>query len=155
KGEHAHIRSKHLWQRTSKNRKFVGQLARQERRHHFLQRTRNREVKSGQNRALRRNFVTSADDSEPLPACDPNEPYQMGSTQRFYEDIPALLAETRDDPAMTDFLFNLKNHCLQRILGNDSTGDFTDLDRQHLTFVSNRIYKHKYLRVNYTSYDLR
>ncbi|THV06114.1 hypothetical protein K435DRAFT_849214 [Dendrothele bispora CBS 962.96] len=154
-GEHAHIRSKHLWQRTSKNRKFVGQLARQERRHHFLQRTRNREVKSGQNRALRRNFVTSANDSEPLPACDPNEPYQMGSTQRFYEDIPALLAETRDDPAMTDFLFNLKNHCLQRILGNDSTGDFTDLDCQHLTFVSNRIYKHKYLRVNYTSYDLR
>ncbi|KAK7444353.1 hypothetical protein VKT23_015366 [Stygiomarasmius scandens] len=151
-GEHAHIRSKHLWERTSKNRNFVGQLARQERRHHFM---RKRVAKCGQTRPLRQNFATKAEDSEPLPACDPNQPYQMASGQRFYEDIPTLLASTKDDPATKNFISDLKNHCLQRILNTESDTEFTDEDRRNLTFVANRLYKHKYLRVNFTTYDLR
>ncbi|THU95728.1 hypothetical protein K435DRAFT_966260 [Dendrothele bispora CBS 962.96] len=151
-GEHAHIRSKHLWERTGKNRKFVGQLARQERRHQFMQK---RSIKCGQSRPLRQNFTTDTEDSEPLPSCDPSLPYQMASGQRFYEEIPTLLASTKGDPAMNDFLFKLKNHCLQRVLNTESDTEFSDEDRRNLTFVSNLLYIHKYLRINYTTYDLR
>ncbi|KAK7452756.1 hypothetical protein VKT23_012157 [Stygiomarasmius scandens] len=150
-GEHGHVRSKRLWERTAKNRNFVGQLARQERRQHHLRRV----AKCAQTTALRRNFTTNVEDSEPLPACDPALPYQIANSQRFYEDIPTLLADTKDDLAMKTWLFDLKNHCLQRILGTLSDTEFTDEDRRNLTFISNRIYKHKYLRVNYTTYDLR
>lgn len=37
--------------------------------------------------------------------------------------------------------------------GGDVT--FSDEDRQTITFVNNRLFKHKVLRVNYTTYDMR
>jgi hypothetical protein len=52
----------------------------------------------------------------------------------------------------------LKNHLLSRILQLDYDGDetdFTSAQQNTLTFVNNRLYRHKVLRVNYTSYDLR
>ncbi|THU90531.1 hypothetical protein K435DRAFT_864214 [Dendrothele bispora CBS 962.96] len=114
-----------------------------------------RSIKCGQSRPLRQNFTTSTEDSEPLPLCDPSLPYQMASGQRFYEEIPTLLASTKGDPAMNDFLFKLKNHCLQRVLNTELDTEFSDEDRRNLTFVSNLLYIHKYLRINYTTYDLR
>jgi hypothetical protein len=51
----------------------------------------------------------------------------------------------------------LKNHLLSRILQLDYDGDetdFTSAQRNTLTFVNNCLYRHKVLRVNYTSYDL-
>lgn len=52
----------------------------------------------------------------------------------------------------------LKNHLLSRILQLDYDGDetdFTSAQQNTLTFVNNRLYRHKVLQVNYTSYDLR
>jgi hypothetical protein len=57
-----------------------------------------------------------------------------------------------------DFLPRLKDHLLSRILNRPFDGDqpaFSDEDRSSITFVNNRLYKHKVLRVNYTTYDLR
>ena len=47
---------------------------------------------------------------------------------------------------------------LGRLLDQTYEGDegrFTDSDRQTLTFVNNRIYRHKVVRINYTTYDVR
>lgn len=52
----------------------------------------------------------------------------------------------------------LKDHLLGRILGYAFDGDeteFSDAQRSSIQLVNNRIYRHKVLRVNYTSYDMR
>ena len=50
----------------------------------------------------------------------------------------------------------LKDHLLARILGNiNNDQTFTDQDRSAIRFQHDRIYKHRTLRINYTSYDMR
>jgi hypothetical protein len=47
---------------------------------------------------------------------------------------------------------------LSRKLGREFDGDehaFSDEDRNTIHFVSNRIYRHKVIRINYTTYDMR
>lgn len=53
-----------------------------------------------------------------------------------------------------NFLPSLKDHLLGRIIATPPNG-FTDLDRQRLLIYSNRIYFHKTLRINFTTYDCR
>jgi hypothetical protein len=57
-----------------------------------------------------------------------------------------------------DFLLRLKNHLLAQILGLEYVGDdkdFTSAERNVITLVNNRMYRHKVIRINYTTYDLR
>jgi hypothetical protein len=45
---------------------------------------------------------------------------------------------------------------LSRLVGNDeSDGQFTNQDRMSLKLINDRIYRHKVLRVNYTTYNVR
>jgi hypothetical protein len=51
----------------------------------------------------------------------------------------------------------LKNHLLARILNlqyDRDEADFTSAERNSITFVKNKLYRHKVFRVNYTTYDL-
>jgi hypothetical protein len=53
---------------------------------------------------------------------------------------------------------HLKDHLLNRIIGNPFDGDemeFSDEDRSSIIIVRNRIYRHSVLKVNYTTYDMR
>jgi hypothetical protein len=57
-----------------------------------------------------------------------------------------------------DFVSRLKEHLLERLLGQQYDGvevSFTPEERNSVMFVNNRIYKHKVMRVNYATYDLR
>jgi hypothetical protein len=59
---------------------------------------------------------------------------------------------------MQDFIPRLKNYFLSRLLGRQYDGDeleFTANDRRSVIIENNEIYRHKVLRVNYTTYDLR
>jgi hypothetical protein len=59
---------------------------------------------------------------------------------------------------LQDFLPNLKDHLLGCLLNRDHDGDkynFTDQEQQDVTLVNNRMYRHKVLCVNYTTYDCR
>ncbi|KII83442.1 hypothetical protein PLICRDRAFT_677051, partial [Plicaturopsis crispa FD-325 SS-3] len=59
---------------------------------------------------------------------------------------------------MQDFLPRLQDHLLGRLPDQDYDGDeteFTDEQRRTVTFVNNRLYSHKVLRINYTTYDCR
>ena len=65
--------------------------------------------------------------------------------------------EQISDRLSQNFIPCLKDHLLGRLLGHDFDGDersFTAEERNNLIFANNRIYKHKVLRVNYTTYDL-
>jgi hypothetical protein len=66
--------------------------------------------------------------------------------------LVALLSEVQA------FLPRLKDHLLGRILGCSFDGDetpFSDDDRNTISFVNNKIYKHKVIRFNYTTYNMR
>ena len=57
-----------------------------------------------------------------------------------------------------NFIPNLKDYALCKVLGLEHDADevnFTESQRASITFVKNRIYQHKVLRVNYTTYDMR
>ena len=57
-----------------------------------------------------------------------------------------------------NFLPRLKDYILAQILGQQTYGDghdFTDEERNCVSFVNNRMYRHKVFRVNYTTYDMR
>ncbi|KAF5342710.1 hypothetical protein D9758_015877 [Tetrapyrgos nigripes] len=155
KGEHGHIRTKRLWERTAKNRFSTGQLGRAERRDSYIHKRRVFIASCGSTRPVRRNFSTNVEDAEALSPCDPSLPYQIANSQRLHEDIHILLRNNENDPAMRTFLVDLKNHCLQRILGTESCAEFTDADRSQVVFFNNYLYKHKYLRINFTRYDGR
>lgn len=57
-----------------------------------------------------------------------------------------------------DFIPRLKDHLFARYTNIPYDGDehaFSDAERDKISFVSSRIYKHDVFRVNYTSYDMR
>ncbi|KAG1833246.1 hypothetical protein DFJ58DRAFT_670935, partial [Suillus subalutaceus] len=59
---------------------------------------------------------------------------------------------------LKDFLPRLKDYLLSRILGHEYDGDeteFSSAERAQVLFVNDRIFQHKVIRVNYTTYDLR
>ena len=54
------------------------------------------------------------------------------------------------------FLPKLKNHILQRLMLSGEPGDkFTQAQCNALAIINNRIYCHKVLHINYTTYDLQ
>jgi hypothetical protein len=99
----------------------------------------------------------------------------MSKSTRYFENLTKWLGDNADDPAtkvslpstafkprplirFQDFLPRLQDHILARLLDLPYDGDdhnFSDADRRTITFVNNRIYKHKTIRINYTTYDVR
>jgi len=57
------------------------------------------------------------------------------------------------------FVWKLKDHLLNRLLGKDFDGDdpqeFTDDERNSVWITNNQIYSVKMLSINYTTYDIR
>ncbi|KAJ3556338.1 hypothetical protein NM688_g2089 [Phlebia brevispora] len=84
--------------------------------------------------------------------------HQIGESQRFREDLFTLVGKNPDDPALKNFMSDLQDHFLARILGAGFNGEehaFTDEQRSHVRIVANRIYRHQVMCVNYTTYDAR
>ena len=68
------------------------------------------------------------------------------------------LSKGRSPYFFQNFIPNLKDYALCKILGLEHDTDeiaFTEADRASVTFIKNKIYQHKVLRVNYTTYDMR
>ncbi|KAK6972044.1 GLOBIN domain-containing protein [Favolaschia claudopus] len=62
-----------------------------------------------------------------------------------------------DDPAAQNFLPQLKSHLLARLLDLPYDGDgldFSDQDLLDVTVLHDRIYTHKIMRINFTTYDM-
>ncbi|KAJ7744585.1 hypothetical protein B0H16DRAFT_1727153 [Mycena metata] len=74
------------------------------------------------------------------------------------EETPLGAVENRADPAVKDFRPKLQEHLLGRLLHPPWSNDgheFSPQQRNQLLIVNDRIYRHKVIRINYTSYDVR
>ncbi|TBU22266.1 hypothetical protein BD311DRAFT_602399, partial [Dichomitus squalens] len=94
----------------------------------------------------------------PLPATSIYDHHHMSTEQRYAENIHNFLQTNADDPACKDFLRDLKTHLLQRLTDGTAlhTDDEpTDEDIARVRICSNRLYRQKVLRINYTTYDMR
>lgn len=122
-----------------------------------------------------RGATLSFADSEELPPAAPETRYQVSDSQRFPVHIHEWLNQHRDDPAtkvrlysdcsgttphsvLQNFLPHLRDHLLGRMLGREYNGDEDGMaaaDLRRLSIEKDRMYLHKVLRVNYTTYDMR
>ncbi|KAF9475264.1 hypothetical protein BDN70DRAFT_769086, partial [Pholiota conissans] len=176
KGELEHRRVKRYYARTNKNN-AVRQMTRLERREHVLlhrmRSNKNHEKqtgsgveKIGSKRRKLDQYTSKAKvsptmgfaESESLPYTPPEYHHHISTSRNFPVHIQNLLAATSDDdPAIKDFYPKLQEHVLSRILHPTWSGDgneFSDEERNKVFFVNERLYRHKVMRINYTTYDI-
>ncbi|KZT63257.1 hypothetical protein DAEQUDRAFT_780622 [Daedalea quercina L-15889] len=106
----------------------------------------------------RRGGVLPFTADEHLGPTPPDARYHVADSQRHWEDIPSWIAKHRNDPATRNFLPRLKDHLLGRMLRRPFETDeqqFTPVDHRRVLIDKDRMYLHKVLRVNYTTYDMR
>ncbi|KAJ7155302.1 hypothetical protein C8R46DRAFT_1296775 [Mycena filopes] len=97
---------------------------------------------------------------EPLPRTPPRLHHHISESKRTWLDVHEFpsLPIFEDDPAVQNFLPQLKAHLLSRLLGLPYDGDETDFTAQDLldvTIVQDRVYTHKVMRINYMTYDVQ
>ncbi|EED82444.1 predicted protein [Postia placenta Mad-698-R] len=97
-------------------------------------------------------------DSEPLPYTDIHMHHHMSDSMSYPRHLFAFVHELGTDPAVKNFIPQLKNHLLSRLLGLDFDGnkhEYMAAQCDSVIILGNKIYHHKVLRVNYTIYDIR
>ncbi|KAL1719284.1 hypothetical protein EV715DRAFT_272872 [Schizophyllum commune] len=155
-GEMEHRRVKRAYARTNKVRPTV-QIVRRERRGNQLRKMRQQEKKAaGVTKAPRHLMTVAAGAHEKLPCTEPTVTVHISNSLRFPESISSFLADNIDDLALTEFLPKLKEHLLGRLRGSvDQDSEYTVDQRNEIVFENDRLYKHKVIQLNYTTYDLR
>ncbi|KAK7689177.1 hypothetical protein QCA50_007868 [Cerrena zonata] len=170
-GELEHKRPKGFYAKTSR-KNFVVQIAKYERRQRLLHsigeriaakypamvtRPEKRRKITHNNRGAKSTLKVGFNEIEPLPASSINDRYHISADQRLHIDITNLITSNREDMAFKDFYQDLQGHILSRLTGRDYDGedfDFSLAERASIRIEQNRLYKHKVVRVHYTSYDM-
>ncbi|KAL5537155.1 hypothetical protein ACEPAF_978 [Sanghuangporus sanghuang] len=142
-GESQHKRVKRMYGRTNKRNaaKDVSKL-------------------EGRGRALNRiksrmdNSVTSKP-VESLSKTSPSVHYHMPASQKDSETIGDWIHQHKADAVLRTFRDNLRFHLLGRILNRDENEVFASQEISGLYIRHDKVYWHKVLRVNYTTYDMR
>ncbi|KAF7328374.1 GLOBIN domain-containing protein [Mycena venus] len=167
-GELAHRVAKKFYVRTNK-RNFVKQIAAHERRKRLL-----RIIKQRMNpkpapqpaettpRPLPKDLWAEtasrlAPEDDVLIRTPPRQRYHISESKRTWVHALDLPDDFPDDPALLNFLPDLKSHLLGRLLKIPYSGDENQFSKQDLAdvnIVQNKLYTHKLLRINYTTYDL-
>ncbi|KAF8754162.1 hypothetical protein RHS01_06490 [Rhizoctonia solani] len=96
-------------------------------------------------------------DPEGLESLLNGSPYTIGQTERSEDLIPSItrwVREQQHDDAMKFFIPQLKRYFLARFLGNRDHPKFNEQEILKVRFHQDRMYRHKTLRINYTSYDV-
>jgi hypothetical protein len=160
-GELQHKIIKRRFPRTNK-KNYISQLAAADVRERFMQRVaqglayraRQSQIRERRNRPRK---GTQAD-SETEQSLDTTQRYNIAKTTKESENALEWVHSNNDDIATKAFIPRLKDHLLTRLLGKEYDGDeqeYTDTERNDVIIQDNRLYIHRTLRVNYTSYDLR
>ncbi|KAJ7226721.1 hypothetical protein GGX14DRAFT_626860, partial [Mycena pura] len=142
-GELAHRLCKMLYTKTNR-RGFETQIATQERRRRIL-----RDVKGSQL------HTKIANDTEVLQPTPPREHHHISESRSSSIDTADILDDVREEPALADFFPKLRLHLLERLVGRKWDGNYTQEDLRNVVIVGDRLFAHKYMRVNYTTYDCR
>ncbi|KAI0324055.1 hypothetical protein GY45DRAFT_1263589 [Cubamyces sp. BRFM 1775] len=159
-GELEHQRVKRFYVRTSKNARFQAQIGNHERRERLVHRDRRssakkskRPKKSEKNPGLR----VPRGEAEAAAPCLPGDHHSISDEQRHHIDLTGFVHDCEGDPA--NFASGLRRHVLRRLLKDTMPdGDAyepTYEDFSALRLRHNRLYIHKRMLVNYTSYDMR
>ncbi|TRM55174.1 hypothetical protein BD626DRAFT_606624 [Schizophyllum amplum] len=150
-----HRRVKRCYARTNKVNP-TKQIVRMERRGHALRKM-NRKEQGTTKSLTNRELITVASAAyEELPPTEITATYHISNSLRFPAHVSSFLAEYIHDPALRDFLPKLKEHLLGRLRGDTDQGlEYTSEQRNEIVFENDRIYKHKVIQFNYTTYDVR
>ncbi|KZV89662.1 hypothetical protein EXIGLDRAFT_677825 [Exidia glandulosa HHB12029] len=101
--------------------------------------------------------IRPASSEDVPPSTQPADQYNISKDQRFAVDISHFTARDLDDPATKNFFPQLKSHLLERLgFPYDMPDDrFSEGAQRKVTIVNGKLYLHRTLRLNYTTYDLR
>ncbi|KAH9855280.1 hypothetical protein C2E23DRAFT_724903 [Lenzites betulinus] len=92
----------------------------------------------------------------PLPPTNPLDHHAISQTTRLSVPMRNWLARNSEDQATENFIPFLNIHLLSRMLDLPPDGTLPDPKQLDCLEIQNdRLYRHKVLRVNYTTYDLR
>ncbi|KAF6741116.1 hypothetical protein DFP72DRAFT_834947 [Ephemerocybe angulata] len=162
-GEQEHKRGKTHYPSVSKqdHEGGIAKLTRRERILHIIRQSAPPETKGKKKNTPMRASVPF-DVDEKLPKGSPNAPYQMSHETkkecRIHLDTWLRDLAAAGDPIAENFQTKLKTHLLFRFQGcrydGDETG-VTDEDLRKVVIIDNAIFRHKVLRINYTTYDQR
>ncbi|KAM6494731.1 hypothetical protein JOM56_009354 [Amanita muscaria] len=168
-GELEHCRVKRFYPRTSKA-KYTQGISKQERREHALFQMSERlrianenqteDLQAGEDGQPQPIQQATVDfrSREPLPPTDPEKLYHISNETKFKLYIYDWLARESENPGLKNFILRLKTHLLVRLRNLQYNGDeyqFTDDELNDIIILDDTLYRHKVLRINYTTYDLR
>ncbi|KAF7785078.1 hypothetical protein Agabi119p4_1243 [Agaricus bisporus var. burnettii] len=150
-GELEHRQVKRHYARTNKRFDFPLQIAKHQQRERIL-------LKLTKRQGSANSLAIPFEDSEPLPSTSPNVHYDMSSSKQHHIQLTTWISDVdhADDPAFKNFLPKLQDHVLSRMDEEYQPGkEYSQSERNRVAFAGNRLYMHKYLRVNFTTYDGR
>ncbi|KAI0741837.1 hypothetical protein C8Q80DRAFT_1110314 [Daedaleopsis nitida] len=154
--EHRHV--KRVFDRTNKVN-YERQIALHQQKRSMVASWRARDgyiVPSLRREQNKRAAIALADRSAPVP---PTDHYFMSQSRRRPIRLNTWVDEHWNDPAIKTFLPRLYEHLAARILGDESMysegEEFTQEQLDGIRILDDRLYKHQYFRINYTTYDLR
>ncbi|KZV98181.1 hypothetical protein EXIGLDRAFT_607198 [Exidia glandulosa HHB12029] len=97
--------------------------------------------------------------NDPAAHAAPEQPYNIAVDEKFGVDISEFVGRDDNDPAtkVRHFFEDLKSHLLERMKIEPDEPDerYSESLRQTFTIVQNKLYLHRTLRINYTTYDVR
>ncbi|THU90002.1 hypothetical protein K435DRAFT_676706, partial [Dendrothele bispora CBS 962.96] len=146
-GELEHRRVKRFYARTNRTFKFVRQVTALERWKRIIE-----SAKLHQQKLSSTSRVASKH-SDPLTVISPKLHYKISEDTSVWTKPYILMNENPRDPAVQDFYLKLREHLYSRLSGK--TENITIEDRDLIKLNHDRIYSHKVLRINYTTYDMR
>ncbi|KAG2337490.1 hypothetical protein BDR05DRAFT_952566 [Suillus weaverae] len=102
----------------------------------------------------------AAQQANPRPRCaqmSPSDHYLIAKYAWANHDLTAWLIKQGDDPAIENFIPQLKDHLLAHLHGLAYDGDehsFSDADCNSVLITDNKLFEHGILCVDYMTYDL-
>ncbi|THU99539.1 hypothetical protein K435DRAFT_794881 [Dendrothele bispora CBS 962.96] len=146
-GELEHRRVKRFYARTNRTFKFVRQVTALERRKRIIESAKlHRQKLSSTSRVASKH-------SDQLTVISPKLHYKISEDTSVWTKPYILMNENPRDPAVQDFYLKLREHLYSRLSGK--TENITIEERDLIRLKHDRIYSHKVLRINYTTYDMR
>ncbi|THU93782.1 hypothetical protein K435DRAFT_669587 [Dendrothele bispora CBS 962.96] len=147
-GELEHRRVKRFYARTNRTFTFVRQVASQEKHKRVVESVKLRQIDTS-------SPAFSRLDSDSLPPVSPRLHYAISDDSSMYKSVPLFMEENIRDPSVKDFYRKLKEHLYSRLSGKIEGEEISLSQRGLIDLRHDRIYFHKVLRVNYTTYDMR
>ncbi|OCB88193.1 hypothetical protein A7U60_g4712 [Sanghuangporus baumii] len=89
------------------------------------------------------------------PRISPDIHYHMPASEKESTNIGFWLHQNKRDPAVQTFRGDLRTHLLGRILKREEYADLTPGELGGLHIRHDKLYWHKVIQINYTTYDLR